>query len=236
MHESWHDPVSGAGRRPGDLIRLRAAEAGGVPFLMLRDGDDAQQVHPLVGDRLVIGRAETNDVVISWDALISRSHATLEQIGGAWSVVDDGLSRNGTFVNGERVHGRRRLDDRDVIRLGRTLVVFRAPAPEPVPSTAVDGAPAVPPLSPAQRRVLVALCRPSIEEGRLQPPPPNQRLAAQLHLSLDAVKAHLRVLFQRFGVEALPQNEKRMRLVASALETGAVGRQDLVDQGRRAPG
>ena len=65
MHESWHDPVSGAGRRPGDLIRLRAAEAGGVPFLMLRDGDDAQQVHPLAGDRLVIGRAETNDVVIS---------------------------------------------------------------------------------------------------------------------------------------------------------------------------
>ena len=33
-----------------------------------------------------------------------------------WTVVDDGLSRNGTYVNGERIHGRRRLVDGDTPR------------------------------------------------------------------------------------------------------------------------
>jgi hypothetical protein len=39
-------------------------------------------------------------------------------------------------------------------------------------------------------------------------------------LSVDAVKAHLRVLFDRFGLGELPQNEKRARLVASVLVSG----------------
>jgi pSer/pThr/pTyr-binding forkhead associated (FHA) protein len=219
-------------RQPGDIMRLRAAEAAGVPFLLLRDGDEAQQIHALTGERVEIGRALDNGLVIAWDELISRSHAALEHLGGVWSLVDDGRSRNGTFVNGERIHGRRRLHDRDVIRVGRTLIVFRSPSAEPVASTAVEGSPETPYVSPAQRRVLVALCRPSIEAGRLQPPPSNQQLATQLHLSLDAVKTHLRLLFGRFGLEGLAQNEKRMRLVASALETGVVGRQDLAGERR----
>jgi pSer/pThr/pTyr-binding forkhead associated (FHA) protein len=45
-------------------------------------------------------------VVIEGDLLVSRLHAKLERIGGAWTIVDDGLSRNGTFVNGQRVIGR----------------------------------------------------------------------------------------------------------------------------------
>lgn len=42
-------------------------------------------------------------------------------------VVDDGLSRNGTFVNGERVLGQRRLEDGDQLEVGRTLLIFRSP-------------------------------------------------------------------------------------------------------------
>ena len=41
-------------------------------------------------------------------------------MGGDWVVCDDGLSHNGTFVNGERVRGRRRLRDGDVIAVGAT--------------------------------------------------------------------------------------------------------------------
>ena len=50
----------------------------------------------------------------------------LERVGGAWTLVDDGLSRNGSCVNGRRVHGRRRLDDGDAIVVGRTQLVFVA--------------------------------------------------------------------------------------------------------------
>ena len=42
-------------------------------------------------------------------------------------LVDEGLSRNGSFVNGERVDGRRLLDDGDELRFGQTLLRYRAP-------------------------------------------------------------------------------------------------------------
>ena len=42
-------------------------------------------------------------------------------------LVDDGLSSNGTFVNQERLNGRRRLNDGDNLRFGRTTVIFPRP-------------------------------------------------------------------------------------------------------------
>ena len=50
----------------------------------------------------------------------------------------------------------------------------------------------------------------------------NQQVADELCLSLDAVKTHLRVLFHKFGIEDLPQNQKRARLAEIALELGLV--------------
>ena len=44
---------------------------------------------------------------------------------------------------------------------------------------------------------------------------------------MDAVKAHLRVLFERLGIDGLPQNQKRARLAAVALVDGHVHRHDF---------
>ena len=55
---------------------------------------------------------------------VSRVHARLVRAGAAW-VVTDNESRNGTFVNGERI-SRAVLADGDVLECGRTLFVFRA--------------------------------------------------------------------------------------------------------------
>jgi DNA-binding NarL/FixJ family response regulator len=77
-------------------------------------------------------------------------------------------------------------------------------------------------LSDAQRAVLRELCRPlASAEGRARPAT-NPEIAAALFLSLDAIKGHLRVLFAKFGLDDLPQNEKRLRLAERALESGAV--------------
>ena len=51
----------------------------------------------------------------------SRAHAELERVGGEWALADDGLSRNGSFVNRERVVGRRRLRDGDELMFGDTI-------------------------------------------------------------------------------------------------------------------
>ena len=75
--------------------------------------------------------------------------------------------------------------------------------------------------------MLVALCRPYRDGGTYALPATNRQIAGEVFLSVDAVKGHLRALFGRFGVEDLPQNEKRLRLVERALETGAVSRHEL---------
>ena len=50
----------------------------------------------------------------------------------------------------------------------------------------------------------------------------NQQIAQELFLSVHAVKTHLRVLFHKFGIDSLPQNQKRARLVELALQLGLV--------------
>ena len=69
--------------------------------------------------------------------------------------------------------------------------------------------------------MLVALCRP-LKDSAYAAPATNKAIADEIHLSVDAVKAHLRVLFERFGLDELPQNQKRARLAAVALVNGVV--------------
>ena len=206
------------------------AEREGLPFLVYRDALERQRIFalPVDVDRITVGRAAPTDVCLDWDTEVSRLHAELERIGGDWTVAEDGLSRNGTHVNGERVVGRRRLHDGDAIRFGKTIAVFRQPIAVDITETEVasevlDRAS----LSEAQRRVLIALCRPFKESAGYVTPATNQQIAGELYLSIDAVKTHLRALFAKFGIEELPQNQKRIRLVELALKSGVVSPRDL---------
>lgn len=82
-------------------------------------------------------------------------------------------------------------------------------------------------LTETQRNILAALCRPRASGNRYATPATNQEIAGEVFLSVDAVKAHLRTLFERFGLEDLPQNQKRARLAAVALVDGLVRRHDF---------
>jgi pSer/pThr/pTyr-binding forkhead associated (FHA) protein len=214
---------------PQELQARIDAERGGRPFLVYRDGDDRQAIVALneVGERLTLGRRDGNDIVLAWDEEVSRVHAALERVGPDWLIADDGLSHNGTWVNGERVTGQRRLRDGDVIAVGATALAFVAPDDEASQPTVTARGPHIgSALSPAQRRVLVALCRP-YGRSTYAAPPSNREIADELVVSVDAVKATLRTLFGLFGVDELPQNRKRAALVEAALRTGAVARRDL---------
>ena len=61
--------------------------------------------------------------------------------------------------------------------------------------------------------------------GRL--PATNQEIATELCLSIPATKTHLRALFHAFGIDDLPQNEKRRELAALAFVTGLVREGEL---------
>src|SRR4051794_13887395 len=199
---------------------------------MYRDGEGRQRLVVLddVGSPTTVGRRSTCDVALAWDSEVSRLHARFERIGHEWTLVDDGLSRNGSFVNGERVVGRRRLGEGDALRFGDTMLIFRAPAARDSAHdmTSIGQAlPAPGSIPEARRRVLVALCRPVVAPGGLGTPATNQQIADELFLSVDAVKTHLRALFGKFGIEDLPQNQKRTRLVSLALAGGAVAEHEL---------
>ena len=213
---------------PRELQRQLAAEREGHPFLAYRDEQDELVLEPLPGaDTVTIGRGEGTDVRIGWDPQISQLHAELRPLGGEWLVVDDGLSRNGTFVDGERVAGRRRLRDRDLLRVGTTLILFRYPGAEATRGETAMASESAPDLTPAQRKVLIALCRPLAEGTGIATPATNKEIADELVLSVEAVKAHLRGLFERFEVGDVPQNQKRAALAERAFRTGSVTPRDL---------
>ena len=87
-------------------------------------GPGRHDVAVLGGSRYSIGKHGDADLSIATDAAVSGMHVLLERAGAVWCVRDLG-SRNGTFVNGERLFGERVLRDGDEIIVGRTRLVFR---------------------------------------------------------------------------------------------------------------
>jgi hypothetical protein len=227
------DKVAGAGlvgphsATAAELKERLDAERAGKPFLILRDGEANQRLMALPDERsrLTVGRSAQCDIALPWDSQCSRVHAELEAVGPGWAVSDGGLSRNGTFLNGERLRERKRLKDGDLMRFGRTGIVYRQPqlgTHGQTQTVLADELPGPDKVSPAQRAVLCALCRPFAEGDAFATPATNNQIAADLFLSLDAVKGHLRALFAKFKLEDLPQNEKRLRLVERVLQSGVI--------------
>lgn len=219
--------------RPQSAAELKdqiEMERLGAPLLVYRDAEDRQRILAIEGQRgsLWIGRSDSADVALPADGEVSGLHAQVEFIGTECTLLDDGISRNGTFVNEERVSGRKRLRDGDVIRVGQTRVVFKVPLEAaPVPTVVVTGGPTGTGVSPAQRRVLVSLCRPFKAGTSFATPATNAEIGAELHLSVDAVKTHLRALFEKFELGEVPQSGKRVALVQRAMQSGVIAERDL---------
>ena len=77
-----------------------------------------------LGAGAIVGRGKDADLVLA-DDLVSRRHARVTP-SGSGAVVEDLGSRNGTFVNGQGIHGPTRLEPGDQLQLGVTLVELRS--------------------------------------------------------------------------------------------------------------
>jgi len=179
-----------------------------------------RQLWALDAERMTVGTLDSNDVVVDADG-VSRVHAALERFGDAWCVRDLG-SRNGTFVNGDRIIGERALHAGDEIVLGRLRLLFRAPALGT--ETAAIAQP--PPLTTRERDVLVALCRPLLAGDAFTEPASIRAIAAELVVSEAAVKQHLSRLYVKFDVDAHVER-RRVALANAAVARGAVKLADL---------
>jgi FHA domain-containing protein len=99
--------ASRPGLRTGRLIVVKSAD--------LESGDDFE----LNSAQLTIGRGHQNDIAIVTDEYASARHARFEpRQDGVW--VQDLGSTNGTYLNGTRLDGPRRLARGDIVRVGET--------------------------------------------------------------------------------------------------------------------
>jgi DNA-binding NarL/FixJ family response regulator len=138
--------------------------------------------------------------------------------------VRDLGSRNGTSVNGERIAGSRVLRDGDEICFGDTRLIFRAPTQHYESTEAATPAPA---LTPRERDVLRALCRPLASGDVFTEPSPVSSIASELVVTEEAVKQHLRNLYGKFGLIDASDRRRRVRLANEAIRRGAIGLGEL---------
>src|SRR5258708_7029888 len=101
MADPWRSgasPTALHASTPRELKERLVAERAGGAHLVYRDGDGRQVIRVLgpLGQTVTIGRHAECDISLEWDAQVSRLHAELRLVGREWTVVDDGLSRNGS--------------------------------------------------------------------------------------------------------------------------------------------
>lgn len=183
-------------------------------------GRSGRELRALDAERVTVGTLESNGLVVDADG-VSRVHAVFELFGDTWCVRDLG-SRNGTFVNGGRIIGEQVLHSGDEIVLGRLRLLFKGPARGK--ETAAIAQP--PPLTPRERDVVVALCRPLLTGDAFTEPASIRAIAAELVVSEAAVKQHLSRLYVKFDVEAHGER-RRVLLANAAVARGAVKLGDL---------
>jgi len=177
----------------------------------------------LTGPRVTLGKAPTNAVSLEHDPTVSRLHAILENHGSAWSIRDLG-SRNGTFINGEKVDAERVLRSGDELRLGKCRLVFQQmrQSDEPIDEATIvpDAAQLPPRLTRREVDVLMVLCRPLVSDDPFPEPVSVRRMAGELYVTEAAVKQHLQNLYDKFSIPT--EGDRRVRLANEALRRGAV--------------
>jgi pSer/pThr/pTyr-binding forkhead associated (FHA) protein len=200
-----------------------------VPFVVLLDGSGQELKLELDPSRAqTIGRRSEADVALPWDREVSRLHAELRRVAGEWTISDDGLSQNGTFVNEVRLVGRRRLSDGDLIRVGRTRITFRDPGGTTGLLTLLPGdLNAATAFSDQQHLVLRELCRPLAQDGEDVVPATDEAIAAALGTSVDTVTSEMEGFYGVFGLHDVEAGEARLTVARMALGSGIVSFEDL---------
>ena len=156
-----------------------------------------------------IGKAAHNHVVLT-DQTVSNTHAIILNRDGGYSIVDLG-SRNGTFLNGQRVHHERRLAEASSIEINPyRLRIFFDPAQAeydirvsdestgpatPVGEPTNDVEQFVQKLTPTEHLVYKALLRGLSRKD----------ISSRLGMKTETVHTHTKAIYKVFRVESHPE-------------------------------
>ena len=193
-----------------------------TPFLRSEESGD---VFPLLDGVTTVGRGQGVDIRLD-DPSVSRLHAELVRRGPYVYVVDLGLSRNGTRVNGRPVV-RRVLDEGDVLSFGAARCRIGGVPQEEITAEAELRRSAVPELTRRELDVLTSLCRPALSDEAFATPATAHEIASDLVVTEAAVKQHLLRLYQKFRI---PEGtNRRTRLANEVVALGLVKPMPQVD-------
>ena len=186
----------------------------------------------LDGQRVTLGKASSNAIALEHDDTISRLHAVFENLGAAWSIRDMG-SRNGTYLNGEKITAERVLHSGDEVRVGKSRLIFwmvhdSAEGRRDEQTVAAQPVEAPPRLTPRELDGLVVLCRPLVSDDPFPEPVSVRAMARELYVTEAAVKQHLQNLYDKFAIPT--EGDRRVRLANEALRRGAVTLAQLREQ------
>jgi DNA-binding CsgD family transcriptional regulator len=194
---------------------------------------NGRELVSLEAGRLTLGTDPANDLALADDPTLSRLHAVLERYEAGWCVRDLG-SRNGTFVNGQRIWSERALRPGDELRVGATRLVYRGE--EPAGGQGTQASEPAPELTRREREVLVVLCRTVLAGEAFTEPASIREIAEALVVTEAAVKQHLAHLYDKFAIHGGGER-RRVRLANEALRRGAVTmaglRQEVARDGKR---
>ena len=186
-----------------------------MPYIRV---EDSGEVVSLTGEVTTVGRGQGVDVRLN-NPSVSRLHAEIVRRGPYIYVVDLGLSRNGTRVNGRPV-ARRVLEDGDVVAFGAARCRVGGLPPEDLPAEAELRRPAVPDLTRRELDVLASLCRPALSDDAFVAPATAREIASDLVVTEAAVKQHLLRLYQKFRISG--GLNRRIRLANEVVALGLV--------------
>lgn len=159
---------------------------------------------PLHQGTVSVGRSAECALVLK-NATVSRRHAEIT-VAGMSVVVRDLGSRNGTYLDGQRI-GTTQVLSGQRLSFGDVAFVLaamdRIDVVDPEPSTDAcerdkpdsQGVPAVTLLSPAERRVFDLLL-----EGMAE-----KQIGSRLHISQHTVHCHVRAIYRAFQVHSRPE-------------------------------
>jgi hypothetical protein len=187
-----------------------------TPYLRV---EDSGEVISLRGEVTTVGRGRGVDIRLD-DPSVSRLHAELIRRGPYVYVVDLGLSRNGTRVNG-RLVARRVLDEGDVLSFGAARCrIGGLPQEDLAEEAELRRGAAAPDLTRRELDVLTSLCRPALSDEAFAMPATAHEIATDLVVTEAAVKQHLLRLYQKFRVPEGPN--RRTRLANEVVALGLV--------------